>query len=49
MLTQAAVALSLVLIPVLMGALVTLASDAARNAGVRVPRMMREGPWRSTL
>jgi hypothetical protein len=47
MLTQLAAALSLVLVPVLMGALVTLASGAARNAGVRVPRVMREGPWRS--
>lgn len=47
MLTQIAIALSLVLVPLLMGGLVTLASGAARDAGVRVPRIMREGPWRA--
>ena len=47
MLIQLAVALSLALVPILMGGLVTLASGAARTAGVRIPRMMREGPWRS--
>lgn len=47
MLTQIAVALSLVLVPMLMAGLVTLASNAARTAGVQIPRMMREGPWRS--
>jgi|688.fasta_scaffold922108_3 hypothetical protein len=44
---EIAVALSLLVLPVLMAALVTLAAGGAKRAGVRVPRVMREGPWRS--
>ncbi|MBX7197343.1 MAG: hypothetical protein K1X94_35155 [Sandaracinaceae bacterium] len=45
MIMQVVVALALVLVPVLVAALVSLAAGTARSAGVRVPRIMREGPW----
>ena len=44
---ELAVALSLLILPVLVAALVTLAAGGAKRAGVRVPRLMREGPWRT--
>lgn len=39
-------ALLLVAVPVVLASLVWLSSDAAKRAGVRVPRIMRAGPWR---
>ncbi len=47
MLLEIAIGLSLLLLPVLVAALVSLAAGGAKNAGVRIPRIMREGPWRS--
>jgi hypothetical protein len=44
---EIAIGLSLLLLPVLVAALVSLAAGGAKSAGIRVPRMMREGPWRS--
>lgn len=40
-----AIALSFVLLPVLVAGLVSLAASGATRAGVRIPRVMREGPW----
>lgn len=47
MLTQIVVGISLLFVPVLMAALVSLAANGAKRRGVRVARIMREGPWQS--
>ena len=47
MLIQIAAGLSLLLVPVLLASLVSLAAGDAKRRGVRVARIMREGPWRS--
>lgn len=36
----------LVSVPFVLAATITAVSDALRDAGVRAPRVMREGPWR---
>lgn len=47
MLTHIVVGLSLLLVPVLTASLVSLAAENAKQRGVRVTRIMREGPWQS--
>ncbi|AKF03320.1 hypothetical protein [Sandaracinus amylolyticus] len=38
-------AMVIALMPVLVAALVVVASERARRAGVRIVRMRRAGPW----
>lgn len=46
MLMQLAAALALLLTPILLASMVSLSATTARQRGVRVARIMRDGPWR---
>ncbi len=45
MLMQLVVGIALLVVPVLIASLVSLAAGNAKRRGVQVQRIMREGPW----